>query len=239
MQPKKRTMFDQELLATSAVEKEMVGTVREDIKGNKYVMAKAGATALAAGKMTIAAVIPATVMNKTGAAYAVGSTYLKLTIAGATFDENQFRGGQLQINDEAGEGHKYEIVGSSAVTAGTTIYVSISDGLRVAMTAASEFTLVHSPYLGSTISATAENRATGIPLVNVPAGHFYWSQVGGDAICLMVGTTVINSMLTLGTTAGSVTSISATLDVDQAIIGQCWGTAGVATEYKPVRLTIM
>ena len=244
MQPKKRTMFDQELLVTSATAKELVGTVREDIKGNKYVYAKAGATALAAGKMTVGAAIDSDVMDQAGTAYGIGSTNLTLTITSTTIAEDYFKGGSLQINDAAGEGHKYDIVSSTAVAADTEISITLEDGLRVAMTTDTKFTLVHSRFMGTVISAVEESVPTGVPLVAVTADYYYWSQVAGDAICLITGTPATGSDLTLGSTAGSLTGVSLTLETTvslayQPFVGIMGLTAGVTTDYKPVYLNIM
>ncbi len=239
MENLKYQMFQQEFTVTSPREPEVLGTMRMDIKGNRYVYAKAGDTALAAGKMTVAPAIPAAVLNRTGSAHKLGSETLALTIGSATFGENYFKGGWIDINDGDGEGHRYNIVGSSAVTAGTAIYLTLSEGLREAMTTGSEFTLVPSPFQGAVISATEESRPTGIPIVDVPASYCYWSQVSGDAVCLISGTPAVGTMLTLASTAGAVGAINSSLDIDQPIIGQMWGTVGVSGEYKPIVLNLM
>ena len=238
MNPMKTSGWLQGLYETSANAREEVGTMQCDLYGNVYRYAKAGSTALAAGKMTVAAGIASAVTNKNAIAAEIGTKVLNLNISSATYAADFFKGGQLQINDADGEGHRYLIMSSSAVSSGTSISVSLGDGIRKALTESSEFTLVHSPFMATAISTTEENEPTGIPLVDVPAEAYYWSQTKGEGICLITGAPAVGSMLTLSSTAGAVKAIDATLDIDQPYIARMMGTAGVAGEYKPVKLCI-
>ncbi len=240
METLKTTGFAQSLFATSAAKLETLGTIRYDRRGNAYRYAKAGATALAAGKMTVAAGVAAAVTNRAAVAAAIAAKTLTLTITSATYAANYFAGGDLHINDATGEGYKYEITGSSAVTAGTSISLTLADGIRKALTTSSEVTLVHSPFMATAISTTEESEPTGVPLVDVAADHHYWSQTGGEAICLVSGTPAVGSNLTLSSTAGALTTISATVatTITQPICAIMRGTVGVAGEYKPVKLLI-
>lgn len=235
--------FSQAIHEISATAKETVGTLRVLQDGRKFRYAKAGSTALAAGKMCIATKINAAHADENlAAAAAVGDTQLTLTVtAGLAIAANALAGGWLLINDGTGEGHTYAIAGNSAITAsGTTLYISLAEPIRVAMAAGSttQFTLVASPWMGVTASATEENVPVGIPPVAVTADYYCWLQTGGVAAALMLGTPAVGSMLTLGSVAGALTAISSTLDVDQPIVAQQLGTAGVSTEYQPVKLLI-
>ena len=240
MENLKNMAFLQSLFVTSPTQQEALGTKRFDRRGNTYRYAKAGGTALAAGKMTVAAGVAAAVTNKAAVAAGAGAKSLTLTIASATYTADYFVGGDLHINDATGEGYKYEIASSSAVTAGTSISITLADGIKKALTTSSEFTLVHSPFMAAAISTTEESEPTGVPLVDVPANHYYWSQTGGEAICLVAGTPAVGSNLTLSATAGALGIISATIatTVTQPICAIMRGTAGVAGEYKPVKLLI-
>ena len=216
---------------------EVVGSLREDLYGNQYRLAKAGGTALSAGKNTVAVAIAAAVMNKACPATDVGETSLTLTIGSATYAENYFRGGSFQINNEAGEGHRYPISYSSSVTAGTSISIALEYGIKVALTASSKFTLSHSPYMATVISATITDRPTGVPLVNVDANAYYWSQTSGDGIYLSGSSApAVGTALVLGTVDGSLdkqTLASAGSAITSAPVAVAYGTDGVDTEYKP------
>lgn len=240
MKPRKTDGWLQGIYEISATAKEEVGAVREDLCGRKFRYAKAGATALTPGKMTVAATLNADWVNETPAAAAVGAKTVAIThvaVGTDTLPEDYFKGGQLHVNDATGEGHWYPITHSTAVTATSTVLtLSLSEGLRVAITASSECTPVPSPFMATAISTTEESEPTGIPMVDVTAEYYYWSQVGGEAICLIAGTPAVGSMLTLSATAGALAAINATLDIDQPIVARMIQTAGVATEYKPVKL---
>jgi len=236
--PEKRSGFSQGIMQTSSTAKENVGTRRTLADGRVFYYAKAGASALSAGKMSQAAAVAAAVTNKTATAASIGDTMLTLTITSATYAEDYFKGGFLHINDATGEGYQYPIIASTAVAASTSITLTLGEPIQVALTASSEFTLVHSPFMATVETTTVESVYVGIPPVAVAANYYYWSQVKGPAICWETGTPAVGTMLTGSTSAGAVAAINSTLDIDQPIIGVQLGTVGVATEYKPVLLNL-
>jgi hypothetical protein len=234
----KRAGFSQGIYQISSTRKEKVGSLRILSDGRKFRYAKAGGADLAAGKMGVAAQIDSDVTNETAIAAAVGTKVLALTITSTTIAEDYFKGGYLQINDAAGEGYSYPIEASTAVVAGTAISITIEEGLKVALTTSSEFTLVHSPWMATVESATEENIPIGIPVMVVTTLYYYWAQTGGVAICLASGTEAVGTRMVLGATAGSVKAMSASVDVDIPEVGWQMGTAGIDGEYKPIFLTI-
>jgi len=236
--PFKKAGFRQGIYEISSARKDTVGTLRILADGRKFRYAKAGASALAAGKMSVAAAIDADVTNETAPAAAVGTTVLTLTVTSTTFVKNYFKGGAMHINDAAGEGHAYPISGNSACTASTSTVVTLEESIKIALTTSSEFTLVPSPWMATIESTTEESLPVGIPPVAVTAAYYYWSQTGGPAICLHDGSAAVGTMMTLDATAGAITPINTTLDIDQPIVGIHWGTAGVGGEYKPIFLKI-
>lgn len=241
--PMKRTGFQQPLMAESATPKEMVGTLRITRDGRKFRYAKAGSSALAAGKANIVAAGDAEVYNEACAnAHAIGDLIIEETItAGVAHPENKFRGGYFAINDATGEGHQYLITSSSAVTAaGTSIFLGLADPIRVALVAAtSEFTIIPNPQYGVAESAVEENLMAGVCPRVVTANYYFWNQTGGPALVLGAGTPAVGEVATLGGTAGSMTGIATPLDVD---IAQCYGVffgqTVVAGEYVQVFLMI-
>jgi hypothetical protein len=241
--PLKRSGWNQGIHAISATAKETVGALRILDDGRKFRYAKAGASALSAGKANAAAAVAAGVMNEACAsAHAIGEYVITETItAGVAYTQDHFAGGFLQVNDATGEGHQYKITSSSAVTAaGTSITIVLEDPIRVALVAAtSEFTLTPSPQQMVVETTTEENLPTGVAPVAVTAAYYFWNQTGGHALALIAGTPAVGEVLTLSGTSGALTGITTPLDVDIAYqAGILWGTAGVATEYKPVWLTL-
>lgn len=235
--PVKTTGFRQGLKVVSTTQKERLGTLRILEDGRKFRYAKAGG-ALVAGKATVAAAIAAAHIDATVAAVNSTNTQVTLTItAGTAIAENALAGGYLQVNDATLEGNVYRIDSNTALAAdGTAMTLSLADRMG-AYDATTQVTLVHNPWSGVTHSTTEESLFTGIPAAAaVASGSFFWAQTGGPSSALIAGTPAVGSMLTLSSTAGALAAINATLDIDQPIIGVMWGTAGVATEYKPVML---
>lgn len=236
-QPLKKSGFSQGLYQISSTAKEEVGTLRFDKLGNKYRYAKAGASALSAGKMGQAAAIAANVTSQACPAAAVGAKVITLTAGGAvTYAADYFKGGQLQIDDT---GARYEIESSTAVAAGTSITVTLKEGIKTALTTSQEFTLVHSPWMATIEAAVEENRAVGVPLVAVTAAYYYWAQTGGLGLCLTVGTPAKGTGLILSATvAGALDAQVTALDIDEPVVAEAYGTAGRSGEYCPVWLQV-
>jgi hypothetical protein len=236
--------WKQGLYDISATATEIVGTVREDQFGRKFAYAKAGATALAPGKMTTAPLLNADWTNESvTAAVAVGGTQVSIThvaVGSDTLAADYFRGGQLHINDAAGEGHWYPIIHSTAVTAtSTTLTLTLAEGIKVALTTSSEATPVPSPYMATVISGTETHNAVGTPLVDVTAEYYYWSQIAGLGVYYSDDTPAAGSPLVMSDEDGQlmarVLDVDATSDVTdvQVIVAIAYGTAGVDVEYKP------
>jgi len=239
--PIKKAGFRQGIMEISSTKKEEIGTLRILQDGRKFRYAKAGASALSAGKMAVAATIASGHVNQTSVAASIGDKQLTLTVtAGTAIAENQLAGGYLHINDVTGEGYQYAIESNTALAAdGTEISINLEEGIKVALTTSSEFTLVHSPWYGTVESDDEESLPVGIAPVAVTAAYYYWAQTGGPAISLVNGTPAVGTMLTLGATpAGALVAINTTLDIDQPICAIAWGTVGVSGEYKPVKLML-
>jgi hypothetical protein len=236
--PFKRAGFAQPVFVQSATKKEEVGTLRILKDGRGYRYAKAGGSALAAGKLALSAAVAADVMNEACAnAHAIGDIQFAETITSATYAADYFAGGYLQINDATGEGHQYKIDSSTAVAAATAITLSLAETIRVALVAAtSEFTLVHSPWMAVVESATLGNPAGITPHV-VTAAYYYWIQTKGLALALSGNSDAVGKPVFQGTTtAGSVNGADTASYYPQ--VGIVMGTAGVSGEYKPIMLNI-
>jgi len=239
-QPKKLSTgpWSQGIYEISSTATEVVGTMREDFKGNIWRYAKAGATALAPGKLTVSADMDTDVENcAVAAAAAVGSTEISITVTSTTVAEDYFRGGDLIINDAAGEGHVYEILHSTAVAAGTSIVLTIEEpGIRVALTTSSEATIMHSPWMATVISAADQaDFCTGVPMVDVTANYYYWSKTRGRAAVLADEAGAKGAAATIGSSvAGAAEALDAAGEAQIGIFEE----AATDTEYYPIYLSI-
>jgi hypothetical protein len=239
--PLKRTGFAQALYTQKADRKEIVGTLRITKDGRAFRYAKAGASALAEGKMSQAPAIASGIMNQACPVTAAGEIQITLTItAGVAYAADYFVGGYFQVNDEAaatGEGQSFLITSSTAVgAAGTSITISLAEPLKTALAATSEFTLVASPWMAVVEAASARALATGISPMDITAAYYFWAQTKGMAAALINGTPPVGTALTLShATAGALDALDASY---YFTVGVLHGTVGVSTEYKPVHLTI-
>jgi hypothetical protein len=241
VKPLKRTGFQQGVFAESSSKKEEVGTLRILRDGRKFRYAKAGASALAAGKINTAPDVAAAVMNETvTAAWAIGAMTITETVTapGSDVAEDFYAGGYLQVNDVTGEGHQYKIQHSTAVAAaGTSITLHLTESIRVATTTSSQFTIVANPQMAVVETATKNKLVTGVCPMVVTAAYYFWNQTGGPALVLAGDTAAVGDPLMHDSlVAGAVTG------TDDASYYQCigyaMGTVHVATEYKPVWLCI-
>lgn len=235
-----KSAFSQGLMSASATQMEELGTLRILRDGRKFRYVKADGTGLGAGKACVA---PAAVANHINlavpAASAIGATQLSITVGATAVTADQYAEGFLQVNDATGEGYQYKIVGNTACDASGTTVVQLEEPIRVALVAStSEVSLLANMYKAVGHTTTEENVPVGVACCAIAANYYGWVQTGGQAIALISGTPAVGSMLTLGAASGSLIAINATLDIDQPICAQMLATAGVDTEYKPVKLLI-
>lgn len=238
-QPLKNRAFAQGIYAQSATAKEVVGTVRYTKDGRKFVYCKAG-EALYAGKVGVAKAIGASVVNEVIAtAISAGEKTFTLTVTtGTAIVENQFAGGYLQVNDEAGEGDQYLIESNSAMaSSGTTLVVSLAEGeiIRTALTTSSEITLVHPVGYYITHESNSAKMPVCIPVIDVTSGYYFWGQCGGLANVLITGTPAAYTKVGVDDTVEGAAKALATLTYPA--VGIMY-EVGVNTDYKPVMLTM-
>lgn len=228
---------DQDINTISSTKNaELLGQVATTSDGRTYRYAKAGAAELAPGKLTVNADVDSNVVNEgVNVAAAVGSTTVQLD-AGGNIAADAYAGGYLTINDAAGEGRSYFVVGNSAGTTAVDVTVYLKEPLSVALTTSSEATLTVSPYSAVVISATDQaDKAVGVPNVTVTAAYYCWLQTGGVCAVLWDEAVAKGLALTIGTgVAGAVEAADAAGEQEIGVSIM----AGVDTEYQPAWLSI-
>ena len=238
--PLKKSGFAQGVYQTSSTQKEALGTRRVLKDGREFVYAQAGSSALSAGKVGVSAAINANHADEIIlAAVPIGTKILAVTVtAGTAIAANALKDGALMINDQTGQGYSYPIESNTAISAtGTIVYLTLEEGIKVALDTTSQFILAHNPWKGVAESTTT-GTPVGVPVVAVPASYYYWAQTRGLANVLMGDTTGIGTCVTqdIVTVAGGC-AVIATGSILPAI-GTSFGFAGVDEEYQPVMLTI-
>lgn len=223
----------------SATRNYPLGFYTEDPELGGFQYARAGASALSAGMLGVAPAINAAHMNEAILeTIAVGTDVLKLTVtAGAAITEDYLKGGQFQVNAGAGIGTRYVIEGNSEISAtGTEIIVTLRQPLKVALTTASYFTLVHNP-CQAVVQSTTPAALVGVPLVAVTAAYYYWAQCKGLASVYTHTTTTVGYMVQQSVNTAGYVDTKADTETG-ATVGYLHGTAGVNANCKPVVLTI-
>lgn len=232
------TMTDQDARSISSVKNgPELGQLAQTSDGRIYRYAKAGASNLAAGKLTVNADLDTDVVNKTIAAtYSSGVQTVSINAAGAV-SADYAAGGYLTVNDDTGEGISY-LVNSNTVTSGAAAStIQLAEPTMTALTiSVSEGTLTPHPYDGVVISATDQaDMPTGVPNVSVTAAYYHWEQTGGICSVLYDEAVTRGQALTIGTgTAGAVEALDAAGEPQLGVAFM----AGVDTEYQPAYLTI-
>ncbi len=204
---------------------------------------KAGDTALAPGKLCIAAAPVSTHVDMLlSAAVAAGGRVLTPTL-GATnaMTANQYKYGYLVINKATGFGAAYKIKSHPAAAASATCEFTLYDDLEKAVDTTTEVSVRKNKYDSVIVLPTGAitNVLLGVPLLDVTAAYYFWLQVKGPAPVL-VDTA---NTLVIGETCGAANSVAVAgavaLRADATTVNV--GTVlyiGTAAEYALVDLAL-
>ena len=228
-----------DLRSNSAVQECDLGTkvVTKDGRAFRYV--KAGGTTLVIGTLLDG---PATVAHATNiavaAAAAIGASSVTVTLGATAVVKNQYAGGVLVVNDEAGEGYTYTIKSHPAADASASLVVTLDDNetIKIALTTSSEVTLIPNQYNGVVIHAQSEAGASvGVCVYPITTLYYGWIQTRGPVSVLHDGSPAeIGEGISASTTTdGCVTELAAGLTAIGTSLVQ-----GVSTEFNPVFLMI-
>lgn len=213
-----------------------IGTVRR-IGGRTFVYSKAGAVALAQGKLCVQATPIANHQNiAVQAAAAVDASTVTVTLGATAATLNQYEDGFMVVSDATGEGTCYGIKSNPAADASANLVLTLHDRIHEALDTTSEVCLIPNPYNGVVISVTDQaDVPAGVPLNGVTALYYCWLQTGG--ICPVLADEAVTQglVVTIGSSvAGSVEGQDAAGEPE---VGRAY-IALVDTEYCPVYLTI-
>ena len=239
LQPLKTQGFAQDIYKESSVQLEELGTLRILSDGRKFQYARAGATALAAGKVTQTAIPSANASDEVVAASAaVGDMSISVTFGGAV-TADFYKDGLLWVNDDTGEGHLYRVRGHAAGT--TAVIVYLKDPIRVAVTAGSgTVSLIQNPQdLVLVYPTTGTGAPAGVPPIPVTANCYFWNQVAGPVPVLTDGTVVIGQHVRVSdAVAGAVEPLDRDgTDENEAEVGTVLAV-NANTEYSLINLAI-
>ena len=227
----------QSIYETSAIPKHDLGAMAKLRDGRVFYYAKAGSAALVAGQVQCA---PAPVANHkdiaVAAAVAVGATRVSVTLGATAAAANAYAEGYIHLNSgTAGAGNYYKIKSHRAIASGGTGTIELYDPIQEALTTSSKATLTANPFNGVVVAATTlVAPPVGVPIVDVPAGHYCWLQTWGLAAVLTNGTIVIGQNVAPGGDAGAVAAVAAATTPVIGYVAQVNAT----TEYSLIVLRI-
>lgn len=205
--------------------------------GREFRYVQAGASALIIGQVQQSPAIVSTLQAITAPVLAVGTTSVTLTISSTTIAAGALAGGQLLTYGTVanGGGQSLRISNNTAVTAGTSITITLDDPIAVATTASATIDLIPNAYTGVIqLPTTNTNTVAGVAVGPLPASYYGWVQIAGQSMVLIQGTPAAFAPVGASvTTAGALAVASATI----ASLGINLAT-GVNGQYGPVRLNI-
>lgn len=194
-------VIDQHIWDESITQKHPLGAVWDMGDGRKFVYAKAGGTALAAGKLNQQEAALSTSINldvtaTTGPA-SIGDFVFGVTTGAAVIAVNAFAEGYAWHNKNGVLGQMYKVSGHLVNAGSVELRVNLEEPLRVAVADADEFSLIKHPQKDLIISPTALTGApTGVAPIAVTAEYYFWNQVSGPAAILAHGTLIVGDNVT-------------------------------------------
>lgn len=228
--------------STDASLETLVGTRWDLSDGREVMLVQAGAVNLAAGVHVQDAALVANHQNLAVTAFqaysANGNVPAKVTatLGGTAATANQYAGGFLVVNDEAGEGQTLRIASNTAQANGAgSIVITLEDSPSVAITTASEVSLIPAHGNGVIIfPTTATNVSAGVTLYPLLASEYGFTTVKGTTSVLNDGTPATGAALspsnaTAGALEGAVLA--------QGIVGTAQQTF-VSGEYRSAFINV-
>lgn len=186
-------------------QKHRLGICMSLTDGRCFHYAKAGAVALSAGLLNMAALAIAGHEDcDVAAVVPLQDKKVTLTPATAAVTQNQYAEGWVATRSATGLGQMRKIFKHPAAIIAANVVVTTYDPFTIALDATSQANLIKNPYDEVIESAVEENIPSGVPLIDVPADYYFWNQTFGPANVLSDGAIAAGSQVIAGTVAGSV-----------------------------------
>ena len=199
---------------------------------------KNGAVALAPGKMTQHPAPVANHQNESVAATVeVNAKVITVTLGGTLATTDQYAGGYIHINNDAGEGVTYRIKSNPSAGSTAALTLNLYDSVEKQITTAAEATLTIAKYNKVVVAINGGLTAgiAGVPLFDVTIDYYCWLQTKGPCAVLTQGSVIIGQKVTLGGTADGACG---PLGDD---VGVNWGqvlSVNASTDYSLIDLAI-
>lgn len=238
---------------TSTQQQHQLGALIELADRRAFRYARAGATALSAGKIDTAPIQKTNHQNQAvQAAAAIGVNTVSLTLGATASTDNEYAEGYFSVGLTPGQGHVYKISYQPATSSAGTQSLTLFDNIQVALTTSSKASLIHNSHNGTVEGTTQTVRPAGVPMtpvtgtVSTPTSatyvpQHYWGQTSGVASVLNDQAIALGSWLTMSASvSGAVIAMSGTYATALLTpkVGEMTIKVGVDTQYEPVFLSI-
>jgi hypothetical protein len=233
--------------AETSDQRHVLGTRASTPDGRVFYYAEENGTGIARGGNVVngIAAVAAHDMDLAAAAASAGATSFTTTTS-LTVTKDQYKDAYLYVNDGPGEGEIYRVKSNTAVSsaAGLSITIDEPDGLATALTTATRFGLMYSPYKDIHIvdgNGTPTTGVVGVTAAPVTADYFCWVQTSGPAAVLMgaqVGIVGDGIAISQQDEDGTVERTDYSDESDIVNLGHSMGIPAIATDYQWVMLNI-
>ena len=168
------------------------------------------------------------------------------TTTSLTTTKDQYAGGYVYINDGPGQGEVYSVRSNTLVAGAAGLSITIEDdgGFATALTTATRFGLMYSPYKDVKIvdgNGTMTTGVLGVTTMPLTASYYCWLQTSGPAAVLMgaqvgiVGDGIARSQ---ADEDGTVERTDYSDESDLVNLGVSMGIPAIASDYQWVMLNI-
>lgn len=225
-----------------------LGTRATTPDGRVFYYAENSGTAITTGGQIVdgIAAVAAHDMDLAATATSAGATSFTSGTS-LTVTKDQYKDGYVYFNDGPAQGEIYRVKENTAVSSATGLKVTIDeeDGLATALTTASLFGLMYSPYKDVKIidgDGTMTTGPIGVTTAPLTADYFGWVQTAGPcSILLGAQVDVVGDAIAVSQASGESGTAERTDYSDEADIvniGTSMGIPAVATDYSWVMLNI-
>ena len=228
-------------------QKQKLGTRAVTPDGRVFYYAEASNTAIARGGNVVngIAAVAAHDMDLVAVAASAAATSFTTTTS-LTVTKDQYKDAYVYFNDGPAEGEIYRIKSNTAVSgaAGLSITIDEPDGLVTALTTASLFGVMYSPYKDIHIvdgNGTPTTGIVGVTTAPVTADYFCWVQTSGPAAVLIGAQVAVvgdGIAISQADEDGTAERTDYSDESDLVNLGHAMGIPAIATDYQWVMLNI-
>ena len=227
-----------DLYSSSTIQEMALGQLGQTSDGRKFRYCRAVATMVTGDCYSSAPQDAQFQSMAVPAIVAIGGTVIGVTNGTTAVTANMFKEGYLCVSSSTGIGQSSRILSHTTGASGATIYYTIEDPLKVALSVTSKITVIQNPFMDMVIQATTPVApGIGIAQYAIPTAEYGWIQTGGPAAALWDSS--VAAIDTLGVTPSTTTAGAVTVSSTGFMqIGYSMQVVPVSAYVAPIFLTI-